>query len=263
MRKLILTLFIVDAPAITIIVLFVLLGGVIQPMVTILITLLSFVVALLHSGECLGWARTLLLVALTFVVSLMFESIGVASGLIYGPYHYTTKLGPMFLGLVPYLIPLAWFMMIYPSYVIAERVLPLFREPWQRFLSMAALGALIMTAWDLALDPLMVKAGHWIWEVDGAYFGVPVPNYLGWWVTTFVTLLLFLWLGKPPAGIFRSPDPADFVALPVYLYAINGLSSIVTAANLGLEGPALVGVFAMLPWVIWGLAAGKTMPAIN
>jgi uncharacterized membrane protein len=39
-------------------------------------------------------------------------------------YHYTALLGPKFLGLVPYLIPAAWFMMNYPSFVIAERLIP-------------------------------------------------------------------------------------------------------------------------------------------
>ena len=68
--------------------------------------------------------RALRLLALVFVVSLLFESVGVATGWVYGPYHYTDKLGPKFLGLVPYLIPVAWFMMSYPSFVIADRLVP-------------------------------------------------------------------------------------------------------------------------------------------
>jgi uncharacterized membrane protein len=59
---------------------------------------------------------------LVCAVSLLFESVGVATGLVYDPYHYTNKLGPLFLGLVPYLIPMAWFMMSYPSFVIADRL---------------------------------------------------------------------------------------------------------------------------------------------
>lgn len=35
-----------------------------------------------------------------------------------GTYHYPGMLGPK-LGAVPVLIPLAWFMMIYPSYLIS------------------------------------------------------------------------------------------------------------------------------------------------
>ena len=87
---------------------------------TPLLTLIGFAFATLHAGQRLGWRLALLLVVLCFTVSLLFESVGVATGLVYGPYHYTEKLGPRFLGLVPYLIATAWFMMMYPSLVIAQ-----------------------------------------------------------------------------------------------------------------------------------------------
>ena len=62
--------------------------------------LTGFTFALLHAGQREGWRRALHLLALVFGVSLLFESVGVATGLVYGPYHYTNKLGPLFLGLV-------------------------------------------------------------------------------------------------------------------------------------------------------------------
>ena len=49
-----------------------------------------------------------------------------------------------------------------------------------------------MTAWDVVMDPLMVRGGHWVWEMNGAFFGVPLQNYWGWWLTVFVTFALFL-----------------------------------------------------------------------
>ena len=111
--------------------------------IIIVTTTTSFTFALLHAGQREGWTRALRLLALVLGVSLLFESIGVATGLIYGPYHYTTKLGPLFLGLVPYLIPVAWFMMSYPSYVIADRLVPGGWKPWQRLLAVAAVGGLV------------------------------------------------------------------------------------------------------------------------
>lgn len=260
MRKWILYLFVPDVLAVTAIVILGFLNIWVTSPITVLITILSFVVSLLHGGDVLGWRKVLLLAGLTFVVSLAFESVGVATGLIYGPYHYTDKLGPMFLGLVPYIIPLAWFMMMYPSYVIADRVMPIFGAAWQRKLAVAAVGAFVMTAWDLTMDPFMVEAEHWVWEVEGAYFGIPVQNYIGWLVTTLVTFLLFVWLGNPEPGVYKPQVPGWYFALPVYLYALNGLSSVLTDINLGLAGPALVGVFAMLPWVVWGLIAHPDLP---
>ncbi len=224
-------------------------GVQIPPLITMLLTGVGFTFALLHGAVTLGWGRVILFVALTFLVSLTFESIGVATGLIYGPYHYTDKLGPKFLGLVPYLISLAWFMMLYPSLLIAAYLTPVDWSPFKRGLAVAALGALVMTAWDLAMDPFMVMAGHWVWDVQGDYFGIPIQNYFGWWVTSFVTLGLFLLISKWVPRVTTGEAWSSFGIYVVYVYAINGLNSILTDYNLGLVGPALVGFFAMLPWV--------------
>jgi len=215
---------------------------------TPLLTLLAFIFAVLHSYQNLGWKHALLLLVLTFAISLLFECVGVATGLVYGPYHYTTKLGPKFLGLVPLLIPVAWFMMTYPSYVMAQRLVPAMNNHWVWRLSVAAVGAVIMTAWDLAMDPMMVAGGHWVWEQGGAYFGVPLQNFWGWWLTIFVTFLLFLTV------ISSKPNTADtsnpFSRLAIWSFATTGLSSILADFEFGLSGPALVGIFAMLPWVV-------------
>ncbi len=218
------------------------------PLLTPLSTLTGFVFALLHASQRLGWWRALLLLGLTFGVSLLFESVGVATGLVYGPYHYTDRLGIKFLGLVPLLIPAAWFMMMYPSFVIADRVIPARWQTGPRQFALAAVGGVIMTAWDLAMDPLMVAGEHWVWEVKGAYFGVPLQNYWGWWLTTFITFILFVLIAWR-----RTTNRATaFDRLSIVGYAAMGLSTILVALQLGLEGPGLVGLFAMLPWVIVG-----------
>ncbi len=155
-------------------------------------TLAGFMFALLHAGQREGWARSLRLLALVFAISLLFESVGVATGLVYGPYHYTNRLGPMFLGLVPYLIPVAWFMMSYPSFVIADRLIPADWKHWQRVLSVALVAGLAMTAWDVVMDPIMVASGIWVWDVSGPYHGIPLQNFWGWWLTIFTTIALYL-----------------------------------------------------------------------
>lgn len=215
-------------------------------------TLLGFTFALLHAAQWLGWRRSLLLVGLTFAISLLFECVGVATGLVYGPYHYTERLGIKFLGLVPLLIPVAWFMMMYPSYVIATWLLPTRWKPAAWRLGVAVVGALVMTAWDVAMDPLMVLGGHWVWDVKGAFFGVPLQNYWGWWLTTFVTFALFAWLANQ--GV-RSRPALDgmglsFSRLALAGYALIGLSTVINSLRAGLGGSALAGLFAMLPWMM-------------
>ena len=198
-----------------------------------------------------GWRRAFLFLGLTFLVSLFFECLGVATGWIYGGYHYTNRLGPLFLGLVPYVIPLTWFTMLYPSYVIAERAVPPAWDRRKRWMAVAAVGAAAMLAWDLVLDPLMTYRGHWVWEAPGAYFGIPLQNFAGWWLTAFIILALYLRLAEGrQARPVPGPDASD--RLVVLGYALIGLGSVVEAWLAGLVGPALVGLAAMTLFVILG-----------
>jgi putative membrane protein len=219
-------------------------------------TLAGFTFALLHACQREGWERALRLLALVFGVSLLFESIGVATGWIYGPYHYSDKLGPLFLGLVPILIPVAWFMMSYPSFVIADWLVPADWKRGPRLLAVAAVGGLAMTAWDLVMDPVMVAGGHWVWDTNGAYFGIPLQNYSGWWLTVFTTFALYLLI----SGKTEKPVEARFDRLAVTSYLVTALGIVAVSLVSGAGALALIGFFAMMPWVAAGwLRMNKTI----
>jgi Predicted membrane protein len=223
-------------------------GVALSPFVTPISTLAGFTFAFLHAGQREGWGRALRLLVLVFGVSLLFESVGVATGLVYGPYHYTDKLGPLFLGLVPYLIPVAWFMMSYPSFVIADRLIPSNWKRWQRMLSVAAVGGLVMTAWDLVMDPIMVASGHWVWDVNGAYHGIPLQNFWGWWLTVFTTFALYLLLSGKTLKLANG----KFDRLAVLSYGITAIGIVIISLVTKAGELALIGFFAMVPWIISG-----------
>jgi putative membrane protein len=168
-----------------------------------------------HASVALGVRLALAFFAITTVTSWIFEEIGVVTGLVYGPYHYTSTLGP-WLGSVPVLIPLAWFMLIYPSYVVANLIV----DGWPvgtpggrgHLVRLALVGALVMTAWDLVVDPILTgpTVGAWVWERGGPYYGVPLQNFLGWVATTFTVYLLYRSVERrsmpqPPGPISLGP----------------------------------------------------------
>jgi uncharacterized membrane protein len=183
------------------------------------LSLLAF--SLAHSAYLLGWRRTGSFFAISTVVSWLFEQAGVATGLVFGAYHYTDVIG-FKIGSVPLLVPLAWFMMIYPSYAIANVILrrkpgAVFRDSWG-IAGASLLSSAVMTAWDLGLDPRMSGPSvlAWVWERGGAYFGVPYQNFVGWMATTFTVYLIFRWLESVRPDGYDEPLPASAMPLAAY-----------------------------------------------
>ena len=118
--------------------------------------------------------------AALYAISLSSELMGTGTGLPFGEYSYTPLLGIKWFSLVPVVIPLSWFFMALPSYAMALRVLPEAGQTAKRVL----LASLILVSWDLALDPAMSFATkYWVWGEVGPYYGMPLLNLVGWYVT--------------------------------------------------------------------------------
>lgn len=138
----------------------------------------------------LGWvmvgrlgARWLPALGVVGLVSFLSEHIGTGYGIPFGSYGYTGLLGVRVGPRVPVLIPVSWFLMSLPSWVVAQRALPTQR------VRRIALAALFLVAWDLALDPAMsFLTPYWRWAETGSYYGMPWINLLGWYVTGLVIM---------------------------------------------------------------------------
>ena len=112
-----------------------------------------------------------------------------------------------------------------------------------------ALGAAALTAWDLFLDPQMVGEGYWTWARRGVYRGIPLTNYLGWFVTGLGVMAL-LDAVLPPAD-----DAADADGALVGEYAYMGVMETVGFARYFRDPVvAIVGGLGMLPIAAAALA---------
>jgi uncharacterized membrane protein len=216
-------------------------------------TLVFLGFSVVHCAASVGWKRTGLFFAVTAVISYLLEEIGVRTGWIYGAYHYSAMLGPK-LGDVPILIPLAWFMMIYPSWIVARALLRgVNLHSVLGVCSYAGIAAIVMTAWDAIMDPGMSAAGNWIWERGGSYFGVPLQNYLGWLLTTFLIYLGagLLWCTERDAPV----NGNLFASTPIIVYAFYGLSYVTPRPMPALQIVALFamvmpGLLALMRWFL-------------
>jgi putative membrane protein len=126
-----------------------------------------------------------------FLVSFLSEFVGTGYGIPFGGYGYTALLGAQLGGRVPALIPVSWFLMAVPSFVLAQAALG------RRSVAVRiGAAAVLLVIWDLALDPAMsYLTPYWVWEETGPYYGMPWMNLLGWFATGVVLMAILSWLG--------------------------------------------------------------------
>jgi putative membrane protein len=143
---------------------------------------------LLHARLSFGNKFALAYLVITAVFALIIESIGVNTGWPFGVYEYSDTLG-LFIFDVPLVVLFAWTMMAYPALIAARRI----ARGW-----VFLYGGAILMGWDLFLDPQMVTAGRWTWEVTGRSFPfapeIPLSNAFGWLLSglTLIAILHFI-----------------------------------------------------------------------
>jgi uncharacterized membrane protein len=150
--------------------------------------------------------------------------------------------------------------MIYPSYIIANLIgsgrqmmseknnysnnpITLVQILWLSFLS-----AVIMTAWDLVVDPYLSGPTEraWIWEDGGQYFGVPLHNFGGWLLTTFTIYFIFRLLSERKFQMHTSRRPltTSIILLPLISYGATMIANIIPGEppELRIIGPIVMGI---------------------
>ncbi|MGY1779393.1 carotenoid biosynthesis protein [Geodermatophilus sp. SYSU D01036] len=199
------------------------------------IVLLGSAVSVTSAAVAHGARAGAAVLGLVAVTAVAFESVGLATGVPYGTYSYSDALGPTLLG-VPFLVPLAWLMMAWPSRVLAGLLTRRVR-PGRRRAARVAVAAAVFAGWDVVLDPQLVQAGYWTWAhptpglpgIDT----VPLTNLAGWLLAGLV-LMALLELVVPPTV------PVDAAPLLVVAWMVAG-GALAHAVWLDLPGSAAWG----------------------
>ena len=213
---------------------------------------LGFLAALAHAvGRLGGGWRVPLMFGVASLVALGSELLGTSTGYPFGGYSYTPLLGYMVLGLVPFPIPISWTLVLYCSLAMCGRLLPA-RDDGRTRLAWAFVAGLILTAWDVAMDPAMVRTAHWVWHEPGQFYGMPYTNWIGWIATGTVIAWLMLRF-VPPTRWARDVSPTSF---PLVLYAINGIMPIALCFRHDMVWAGVLGTIAMVVPIALSVAAG-------
>lgn len=185
--------------------------------------------ALMHGTKLYQWRGSVMFVALCVVVANIFENLSILTGFPFGHYYFTRVMGPKLFH-VPILLGLAYIGMGYLSWTLGRVILGSQPAPvgW-RVVILGLIASFIMVAGDFSMDPVWATILHsWIWLQGGAYFTVPISNFLGWYLTVYVIYQMFaLYLQRHPTN--RNPIPPGHWRLAVVFYRISAAGNILLA----------------------------------
>lgn len=238
-----------------------LLGGGLPPGIDAVIFSYPIALFVVHILWALGVFRGALFMLLSALIGLVFEIFGVTRGIFFGGvYLYDSQnLGPLFFG-VPILVPLFWSIFVYMGYALISSSLAWLGKdkPAKGDTSRWALPLLVLldgvavVAIDLFMDPLMVHAGNWTWRSGGLYFGVPIGNFVGWFIVTVLSTGTF----RTIEYLFPRHDKKKndiFMLLPVLGYGTLCMILFLYALRIHLFGLAAVGLSVMMPLAVANL----------
>jgi putative membrane protein len=214
----------------------------------------------------LGGRRTLLFGTLASSVAWLAEFSSTRTGIPFGVYHYTaaTRGQEIFIADVPMMDPLSFAFLTYGAFCLARAVLAV------RAASRATLGILsgtLMMLLDVVIDPLAVRGDRWFlgrvffYQDGGAYFGVPLSNFVGWVVVGTLAVATY-------TAVTADHDLYRSLASPgiALYYAVLTFNLAMTAwiGEWGLVGFG-VGIHAATGFALWCLSrtTGRHRPVLR
>jgi uncharacterized membrane protein len=204
-------------------------------------------VYLLAASAHLGWKKTFLFTVVGYLISFLSEYSSINTGFPYGWYYYidATKDRELWIAGVPFFDSISYVFLAYCSYATALLVvspvktqrrdfLTLETRAIRRSLAVLFLGSLFQVFLDIIVDPVALQGRRWFlgqiygYKEQGCHFGVPLSNYIGWWVVSFLMVLALQIIDgrvgrkmeRPAAGIWHPPLRSLFGPL-LYLSVIT------------------------------------------
>lgn len=161
---------------------------------------LSFVLLFFAIGQCLyeiGINKTIIFIAITVAIGYGVEVLGANTGFLFGKYTYGNSLGEKVFG-VPIVVPLVWFVIVFITYSLTFSSLSATKtSKITSLVPLVLLATFGTVAWDFLVDPLFSSSqyGYWTWQINSStpqLSGVPLSNFVGWSVVSFVMLAFFI-----------------------------------------------------------------------
>ncbi len=234
-------------------------------------------VSLYSASRLLGWKRTGVFFGITWVTAFVCEFSSTRTGFPFGDYFYnaSTVGQELYLFNIPFMDSLSFTFLLYASYCLALLfMLPLTYDPppsrwtfaWQGEISwpVIILTSLFFMFIDIVIDPVALRGDRWFlgliygYPDPGVYFGVPLANFVGWFVVGFLAMAGYRlvdqrWTSLTPR---LSPLTAGNLLVGCGLYYGVLIFNLAVTFWIGEKLLGLTGIFMYVPitvFVIWKL----------
>jgi putative membrane protein len=218
----------------------------------------------------LGWRKTVLFTVAGYLIAFLSEFSSINTGIPYGWYYYidVTRDREFWIAGVPFFDSLSYVFLTYCSYTMALFVVsPIKTWRWdlvtletrsiRTSFAVLFLGSLFQVFLDIIIDPVALQGSRWFlgqiygYREVGVHFGVPLSNYLGWWLVSFV---LVYTLQRIDARVGCGSERPDGVANPPFralygpiLYVSVLVFNLGVTLWIGERLMALTGILIIIP----------------
>lgn len=213
------------------------------------------------AGLCRELPGQSVMLAATMIAGLSgaAQSLGAVTGVPFGPYAYTDRIGQQLFYPLPWAVPLLWVILL----VNARGTSRLILQPWRGaknhgFWVLGLSVGLVVLA-EAGLEPFAAGVkGYWKWEntrIPSDWYGTPWVNFLGWTVTALVILAF-----ATPALIDKRPGPRPPPWHPLLVWVpINTLLLTSAVAHRQTAAATLIAGQTILAtgFALYGVRAGR------
>jgi uncharacterized membrane protein len=212
--------------------------------------ILTIVLIIIHGILTFRVKHIILFLGLSISIGTLAELFILKTGLV-GKLSYTDKLKPKLFGVLPIYMPFMWTLL---TYFGLWMTIFLLHDPattiFDSLIQLIIIAPLLITMLDLCGDPIAIDEGFWVWETKGKYLGIPILNFIGWYITAGLIIIPFSFYVMPlkiesvPIWVLYSP------AFGYYFYCIMMTK---TCYDKKLNLPGKIGLILTIGLTIWGL----------
>ncbi len=199
---------------------------------------------LVSLGRALQLQNVFTVAGIISIVSGIVLTVGIATGIPFGPIIFTENCGGLLFDTLPWAAPLLWVVILLNCRGVARLIL----RPWRKLhgygYRVMGLTCLLVALFDVGLEPFATRVQRfWIWRVSGGgkcleWFAAPWVNFLGWALAALLILMVATpWLINKMPSRRRTADFHPLIAwaaLNVFLVAMLALHQLWLPAGITL-----------------------------